>query len=46
LISPRQILDFQINYTTFPQSNQGGALYITNSEGIAYHQAAGNTAFG
>ena len=31
---------FQENYTTFPQINQGEALYIINSAGIAYHQHA------
>jgi len=31
---------FQENYTTFPQTNQGEALYIINSAGIAYHQHA------
>ena len=28
---------FQENYTTFPQTNQGEALHIINSAGIAYH---------
>ena len=29
---------FQENYTTFPEANQGKALYIINSIGIGYHQ--------
>ncbi len=33
-----QILIYRTDYTTFLQSNQGEALNIINSVGIAYHQ--------
>jgi len=35
---PRQILIFRTDYITFLKTNQGEALYIINSEGIAYRQ--------